>query len=813
MNSSKHSGGLKLSEIANKVETDRLAGMLERVQKMEGFLARVVATSAAGLVITNRQGGIVSCNDEIAQLFGYDPQQLHGKPIDLLIPLAQAEPGPIGVIDSLDRTTGHPIFVDGMRRDGSVFPAQLTVARLNSAIKAEDRLCISILDISSHKEGEEELLRSRNELQSIIDNAPGLICLKDPDARYLFVNQNFADFFRLDRKSVRGRNDYDLFPPKIADTFTMLDRAALARSNPVKEEFSAKADRQLRNLIGERTLLSVRVPLRGEHAALSGLLTVAEDITDQKARQAQLKKSLDEQRLIFDNSPMGILITSEDWIVHANPVAAKILGWDSPSALVGWETAEMFASAEDYAQFLKMATPLLNAGQRAVIEWDLYRRDRSVFSAKLSSQELSMTQGVGSTVWIVEDVSMMKRTERDQQVARALADAVMNSKAEFLVNMSHEIRTPMNAILGFCELGLQEERADKQRSYIAKAREAGLLMLKLVNDILDFSRGEAKKLSLHEEDFELEETLGAMDTVAGSVARASGLDFTIEVAPDVPRLLFGDPLRLQQVLINLVSNATKFTETGGIALRVQSRHREGDSVELEFSVTDTGIGIADENRAQLFQAFGQVDTSIVRKYGGTGLGLSISKALVELMGGSIWLEASEVGHGSDFRFTARFKAREANSSALSPPEPLAQALDAAPSMERLKGARVLVVEDNEANQEIVSEMLQGKGIAVTCASNGRIALERLAADARYDIVLLDLQMPEMDGFETVACIRAIPALAGQRVVALTAHAMLGERERCLAAGMDDYLTKPIHSPSLFRTLLKLLPEQSASKVN
>jgi len=794
-----------LSEIVSKGETERLADMLERVQRMEAFLSSVLARSAAALVITGPQGGIVSCNDEIVQLFGYDPQELLGKSIDLLIRQQQAEPDRVKVIDSIVHRSGRPVIVDCIRRDASVFPAQLTVARLNSANEAEERLCISIVDISSRQAGEEEILRSRNELQTIIDNTPGLICLKDPDTRYLFINQNFADFFHLDRKSVRGRTDYDLFPAKVAETFSLLDRAAMVRSSPVKEEFSAHADRQLRTLIGERTLLTLRVPLRGVHAALSGLLTVAEDITDEKARLAQLKNSLDEQRLIFDNSPMGILITNEDWIVHANPVAAKILGWDSPSALVGWEIAEMFASAQDYAQFRTMVAPLLDAGQRAVLEWDLYRRDRSVFSAKLSSQELSMTHGVGSTVWIVEDVSEMKRAEREQQAARSLADAVMRSKAEFLVNVSHEIRTPMNAILGFCELGLQEERADKQRSYIAKAREAGLVMLRLVNDILDFSKAEAKKLSLHEEDFELTAMLGDVDTVAGSVARAKGLGFGVEVAPDVPCLLFGDALRLQQVLINLVSNATKFTETGGIALRVQSRRREGDSVDLEFSVTDTGIGIADKHRGQLFQPFGQADTSIVRKYGGTGLGLSISKTLVELMGGSIWLEASEVGHGSDFRFTVRLKTREAHSAAPSPPEPLALARHAAASMERLKGVRVLVVEDNEANQEIVSEMLQGKGIAVTCAGNGRIALERLAADARYDIVLLDLQMPELDGLETVARIRATPALAGQRVVALTAHVMLGERERCLAAGMDDYLSKPIHSPTLFRTLLKLLP--------
>jgi len=796
---------LKLSETLKTDETDRLAGILERVQKMEAFLERVIDRSAVGLIITNQQGEIVSCNDEIEALFGYSTDELRGKLIDVLIPLELAGSAQRGVLESLNRKTDYPVLVDGARRDGSVFPAQLTVARLNFKSVAESRLCISITDISARKEGEQELMRSRNELQSVIDNAPGLICLKAPDSSYLFVNQNFADFFRLDRKSVRGRNDYDLFPRKIADTFTLLDRAAMSRARPIKEELSSNVDRQLQALIGLRTLLTVRVPLHGVDAAFSGLLTISEDITEEKARQVQLKKNLDEQRLIFDNSPMGILITNEDWIVHANPVAAKLLGWDSPSALVGWETAEMFASAEDYARFKKIAAPMIKAGQRASLEWDLYRRDRGLFSAKLSSQGLPTSTGIDSTVWILEDVSEVKRLERKHQAVSALADAVMQSKAEFLVNMSHEIRTPMNAILGFCELGLQQEQGDKQRSYIAKAREAGLIMLKLVNDILDFSKSEAKKLSLHEEDFELAETLAAMDTVAGSVARTKGLNFSIEITPDVPRLLFGDALRLQQVLINLVSNATKFTETGGIVLRVQSRRRESDSVELEFSVIDTGIGIDVKNREKLFQVFGQADTSIVRKYGGTGLGLSISKALVELMGGSIWLEASEVGHGSDFRFTARFKVCEALKPAPSASEPLGQTRPATASMERLKGVRVLVIEDNEANQEIVSEFLQRQGVVVTCAGSGRTGLERLAADAPYDIVLLDLQMPEMDGFEVVARIRATPALAGQRVVALTAHAMLGERERCLAAGMDDYITKPIHSPSLFRTLLKLLP--------
>jgi two-component system sensor histidine kinase/response regulator len=469
---------------------------------------------------------------------------------------------------------------------------------------------------------------------------------------------------------------------------------------------------------------------------------------------------------------------------------------------VGREIAEMFASPGDYARFEKMAKPLLEARQRAVIEWDLHRRDRSVFNAKLSSREMPAEQGVASTLWILEDVSEIKRAEREQQAARDLQETALRGKSEFLANMSHEIRTPIDAIIGFCELCLQGELGEKQRDHIARAHESGLLMRRLVNGILDLPKADAKMISLQQEDFELSDTLAMLNTVAGSVARTKGLSFELELEPDVPQRLRGDTLRLLQVLINLVGNATKFTATGKITLGVRCGPVRGSDVELEFSVRDTGVGIESRFDEQIFKAFAPGDSSITRKHGGTGLGLSISTALVELMGGKLWLDSSEPGRGSDFRFTARFGLREPGDPAAAPPRD--QGSRPAPPAQGLCGVQVLVVEDNELNQEIVGEMLREQGALVTFADNGRLALERLAGGGRYDIVLLDIQMPEMDGFETIARIRATPALAGLKVIALTAHTMLGERERCIGAGMDDYVTKPIHRAKLLGMMHKLL---------
>ena len=397
------------------------------------------------------------------------------------------------------------------------------------------------------------------------------------------------------------------------------------------------------------------------------------------------------------------------------------------------------------------------------------------------------------------------RTEAALVLAREGAEAANRAKSYFLANMSHEIRTPMNAIIGLSHLCLQTKLNDKQHQYVFRVNQAARGLLGVINDILDFSKIDADMLVLEAVHFELQASFDAIDSNVGYLARAKGLRFEALVAADVPAFLVGDPLRLGQVLLNLASNAVKFTQAGEISVAVALKDAVAQSVDLEFRVRDTGIGLTPGQIEGLFAAFTQVDTSTTRKFGGTGLGLVIGKRLVELMGGRIWVE-SEAGAGSTFCFTARFGRGEA-SQAVAMTQAARVALDDACA--RLRGARILVTEDNWFNQQVIAELLQQCGVVVRLCGNGREALEQLAKEP-FDIVLMDVQMPVMDGYEATRQIRATPALAGQRVIAMTANAMVEDRARCLEAGMDDFETKPIDPDHFYLTLARWLPEAAAT---
>lgn len=534
-------------------------------------------------------------------------------------------------------------------------------------------------------------------------------------------------------------------------------------------------------------------------------------LVDERTKELQQEVAQRQQAEDALRRTAAIVETSSDaiWSIDRN---GKIVTWNS-----GAEQLFGYSAAEAVGQSAQLIVPpergweldhyldlMLKREPVANLETVRRRKDGGLVDVSLSRSPILKDGKVIAVSVIALDISERKRAEEALQQAKDAAEAATRAKSQFLANMSHEIRTPLNGVIGTLDLAGHTRLSTEQRELLSMAKDSADTLLVLINDILDFSKIEAGKLEFDSVQFDLREIVA--NTMRHMALRSVEKDLVLScsIAPDLPQFMRGDAVRLRQVLTNLLGNAIKFTERGQVALTATLEERNGDEIEARFAVSDTGIGIPKEKQQVIFEAFSQADPSTTRRFGGTGLGLAICSRIVALMGGRIWVE-SEQDKGSTFYFSARLKAA-------AQPGELANADAGLRRLDQYGDLRILVAEDNLVNQKVAARILEAAGHHVVVANSGKEALEKLGEQI-FDLVLMDLQMPEMDGFDTTRAIRERERLTGLHlpIIAMTAHAMKGDRERCLQTGMDEYISKPVDSTGLLQLITHVLRAEEEKK--
>jgi two-component system, sensor histidine kinase and response regulator len=526
-----------------------------------------------------------------------------------------------------------------------------------------------------------------------------------------------------------------------------------------------------------------------------------------KDRTEELRVSEERTRLLLESVDEGIIGVSIDGeMTFINPAACRMLGY-SPDEFESKELQSLIQYAhEDGSPYQREDCSMrksITGGTASHIDSEvLWRKDGTSFPVAYSSNPVHKDGSLVGSVITFSDITARKLAEEQVRRSKEIAEEATKAKSDFLANMSHEIRTPMNAVIGMAHLALQTELTPKQADYLTKIQRSAHSLLGIINDILDFSKIEAGKLEMESVDFSLDEVLDNVSTVVGLKVHEKQLEFLMDTPQDVPLALVGDPLRLGQVLINLCNNAVKFTEQGEIVISTKLLEKQDEWVMLEFSVRDTGVGLTQEQKGKLFQAFSQADMSTTRKYGGTGLGLTISKRLVNMMGGEIWVE-SEAGKGSEFIFTAKFGlARKFSRKRLEP------SVD-------LRGMRVLVIDDNASSREILKSLLETMSFEVTVAASAEEGIAELEKEANirpYRLVLMDWKMPGMDGIKATELIKNLPSLPQKpKVIIATAYGREEVMQRSEKVGVDGFLLKPVGQSVLFDSIMIALGKEAQER--
>lgn len=693
--------GVLLILLFSAVVTQVVKKIALPVDENEKYFSNVIDFSVDGILTTDFKGTIITSNHSLENMFGYKKDEILNKNIDSIFPGIINE---LYLKDESEKKQNIIREIKGIKKDKKKLLVRIAVA---STLQDNNRIYVfNVQDISISKHTEEALRQNKIELE----------------------NSN--------KEKEKAR------------------KAAL----------SIMQDADIQRKKAEDALTELRISTE------------------------QLKKL---SRAI-EHSPTTVLITDKQGnIEYVNPSFTKTTGYTIKETI--GNNLDFLKSNFHDDEFYKNLWDTIESGNVWFGEFKNRRKDGSFYweSASISPIKNSKNE-ITHYVSVKEDITQRKQMEIELKKSKELAEAATVAKSQFLATMSHEIRTPMNAIIGLSHLVLKTKLDKKQLNYLIKIDQSAHSLLGIINDILDFSKIEAGKLTIENIDFDLEQVISTVSNLVSQKAQEKNLEFAIHISPDVPLNLIGDPLRIGQVITNFCSNAVKFTTEGEVVVSIKLTEKSNGFADLEYCVKDTGIGLSNDQKENLFKAFQQADNSTTRKYGGTGLGLAISKRLVELMGGRIWFE-SELGKGSSFYFSGKYEILEKQKQKI-----------LVPSVD-LRGMKVLVCDDNESSRIILTEALEVFTFRVTTVSSGEEALMELenSADDPYKLVLMDWKMPGMDGIETSIKIKSNSNISIPLILMVTAFGNNDIYEKAKNAGVEGYLTKPITYSSLFDSIMEL----------
>jgi two-component system sensor histidine kinase/response regulator len=675
--------------------------------------------------------------------------------------------------------------------------AALQKAHHDLELRVDERTEDLRREVSVRAEAERHLAERTAYLDALIGNIPlGLVAL-DTERNVSICNPAFERMFGYTLAELVGR---DLSP------MICRDQEAVTLTQATFEGKSTQITTTRYRKDGSRLDAAIQVVPLILHGEVVGGFGLYRDVTEERRAREALELS-EARRIAFNQAALdGIMtIAADGEITDYNPAMERLTGRRREDVM-GRSFLEVMATAElretvarDYEQYGRTGSSKF-IGQ--LVEVPLTRADGTEIPVDMIVTPIRV-KGALTFMSQMRDISQRKAAEQGLQRAKESAEAASRAKSEFLANMSHEIRTPMNGIIGMAELALDTELSAEQREYLQMVKSSADGLLRVINDILDFSKIEAGKMDLESAHFSLRIALLEMLKTLALRAHKKDIELTIDIPPSVPEEVVGDVTRLRQVLVNLVGNAIKFTDRGEVNVRVEMERSDPGAVLLHFAVRDTGVGIPQDKVEKIFEPFVQADGSMSRRFGGTGLGLSISMSIVELMGGRIWAE-SQLERGSTFHFIAPFGLadRELTMQQQTPPE--------------LEGLMVLVVDDNQTNRHILSQMLRNWRMSPHTVSGGEAALAEMSlalSDRRpYPLILLDAHMPDMDGFAVVERIRRDPGLAGATIMMLTSDLAAGDAKRCRELGISATLVKPIQQSELFDAIVRALTRTQSIRI-